>query len=144
MPEEVRFFIRTALFGAALAAAYWFVSHEWIGTIVLSGFGAAGAFLAIVLGRAARRSGRTRSGRPWTWIGLDEVPGQPLGSEPERLPEPSATPLLAAAGAALAALTLAYGPVFVVVAMPLLAIGVSRWVAAASREWSAVERDEPG
>jgi hypothetical protein len=38
---------------------------------------------------------------------------------------------------------LAYGPVFLVAAAPPLLIAAVRWVGAASREWVAVERDEP-
>ena len=55
----------------------------------------------------------------------------------------TATPLIAGAGIALAALSLAYGPVFLVAAAPPLLVAAVRWVGAASREWVAVERDEP-
>ena len=55
-----------------------------------------------------------------------------------------ATPLIGGAGLAIAALALAYGPVFLLAAAPPLMVAAVRWVGAASREWLAVERDDPG
>ena len=44
--------------------------------------------------------------------------------------------------APLAALSLAYGPIFLVAAAPPLLVAAVRWVGAASREWMAVDRDD--
>ena len=143
MPEEIRFFVRTALFGFGLAVVYWFVSYDAIGTIFLLGFGGAAAMLALVLAVAVHHAGRPITGRPWRWIGLERTQGPPIATEPDRLPASTATPLIGGLGLALAALSLAYGPVFLVAAAPPLLIAAVRWVGAASREWVAVERDEP-
>lgn len=143
MPEELRFFVRTAMFGFALAVIYWLVSHDAIGTVFLAGFGGAAAMLAIALGVAVHHAGRPITGRPWRWIGLERTQGLPIADEPDRLPTSTATPLIAGAGLALAALSLAYGPVFLVAAAPPLLVAGVRWVGAASREWVGVERDRP-
>jgi hypothetical protein len=144
MPEEVRFFVRTAAFGFALGAIYWLVSHDPIGTVFLLGFGGAAAMLAVVLAVAVQKADRPITGRPWRWLGLERTQGPPIGTEPERLPTSTATPLIAGAGLALAALSLAYGPIFLVAAAPPLMVAGVRWVGAASREWVGVERDDPG
>ena len=35
MPEEIRFFVRTAAFGVAIGVIYWLVSNESAGTVML-------------------------------------------------------------------------------------------------------------
>lgn len=35
MSEEIRFFLRTALYTGLIALVYWFVSYEWAGTALL-------------------------------------------------------------------------------------------------------------
>ncbi|HWC13157.1 MAG TPA: cytochrome c oxidase subunit 4 [Actinomycetota bacterium] len=53
MAEERRIYVRIALFTAAAAAVYWFVSYERAGTALLVFVTGAAAGLAVMLGRVA-------------------------------------------------------------------------------------------
>ena len=56
LPEEIRFFGRSTLFGIGIAIVYWFVIYEVAGTVLLLAFGigsgVATAFLASQLIKA--------------------------------------------------------------------------------------------
>jgi hypothetical protein len=142
MPEEIRFFLRIAGFGIALAVIYWIVSYEAAGSILLLAFGVAGAFLAVVLAVLVRGRGWPIVGPLWRWVGLGRVESPPIAEEPRRVPSPTVTPLVAGFGVAVASLSIAFGAAFVVAAAPALLVAASRWVREASREWRAVEHDD--
>lgn len=53
MAEEVRFFLRTALYSAGIAAIYWLLSRDPPGTVMLAAIALAGGFLvATMIGHA--------------------------------------------------------------------------------------------
>ncbi len=137
MPEEIRFFLRTAAFGLAIAVVYWFRSYDAIGTVMLGGFGVAGAFLAVVFVHSLRARGWQPHGRPLAWLGLDGDPGSPLGDEPTRYPAAGCAPLACGAGLALAALGAVYGPPPILLAAPILAFGGWTWLRSAMAEYQA-------
>ena len=60
MSEELRFFLRTALYTGLITVVYWFVAYEWAGTVLLAAlFGAALSFVLITTFIVpATRSGR--------------------------------------------------------------------------------------
>lgn len=60
MSEELRFFLRTALYTGLITVIYWFVAYEWTGTVLLAAlFGAALSFVLITTVIVpATRSGR--------------------------------------------------------------------------------------
>lgn len=60
MSEELRFFLRTALYTGLITVVYWFVAYEWTGTVLLAAlFGAALSFVLITTVIVpATRSGR--------------------------------------------------------------------------------------
>lgn len=136
MSEELRFFLRTALYTGLITVIYWFVSYEWAGTVMLAFlFGAA---LSMVLVTAvvvpATRSSRTPAGRPggsllrkfWGWVGFDE-PAEgsphPLEMADEGFPAASIWPI----GLALGALSIGLGAIF---GLWLLVPGIGITVAA--------------
>ena len=137
MPEDIRFFIRTALFGVVLAVVYWLRTYHALGTALLTGFGAAASFLAVVFTHARRANGWRPSGRPWAWRGLDDRAGPPLGMEPTRYPDPGCAPVASGAGLALAALGAVFGPAMLVVSAPFLLFGGWTWLMAAVAEYRA-------
>src|SRR5207253_7525749 len=49
MVEEVAFFIRSAIYGSAVGAVYWFLTYEDAGSILLVGMGLATVVVALVL-----------------------------------------------------------------------------------------------
>ena len=151
MAEEVRFFLRTALYAAVIAVVYWFASrayeglpleYDWAGTTLLAFTAlACGAVTSIVLlfARAARRD----LAREGSWprrlgatanrlIGLEHRSAGgtegPLTGGPELLPAASPWPIVAALAATLILLGLIYGPWLVAPGVVLLVIGVGGWL----------------
>lgn len=153
MAEEVRFFLRTALYSAVIAVVYWFASFEadgiptdydWAGTTllvftVLACGAVAGVVLLFV--RGVRRDLAPRGGSLPArvaetvnrLIGLEhgsaERMEQPLAGEPELIPAGSPWPVVAALAATLVLLGLVYGPWLTVPGTVLLVIAVWGWLA---------------
>ena len=143
MPEEVRFFARSAIFGLVVGVVYWFLSYEAAGTILLLGFGIAGTFLALEV----RRESGVRPGAASGVRGLIPLAGadepNPFSGEGGWLPGPTAAPLATASGLALALLAIVFGPAMLVAAVGPLLVGTALWVRAVVREWRAVDSDAP-
>lgn len=127
MAEELRFFLRIALFAGPAAVVYWFVSYEIAGTILLGALTLAVLlFLATtaVLVREARDdivpdgSGAVlkAAGVTQRLVGFEEdskpAAGSPLESEEEPVAHTSAWPVLTASSLALIGLGLLFGPWF--------------------------------
>ena len=110
MSEELRFFLRTALYTGLITVVYWLVAYEWAGTVLLAAlFGAA---LSLVLTTAvivpATRSGRLDvPGLLGFGEGKDERQ-QALEVTEEGFPAASIWPV----GLALGALLLGLGAIF--------------------------------
>ena len=128
MPEEVGFFGRTAAYGVFIAIAYWFVSYEVTGTVLLGGFGLATGVGFVLLWRRNRAAKRTGS--------LD--PDRPFTDESGPVPLRSFAPLEVGLGVAVLALGLVFGIWFVVAAAAPIAMGAIDWVRAARREHDLV------
>jgi hypothetical protein len=107
MPEELRVFLRAALYVALAAAIYWLVSDEIAGTLLL-GFLLVSCVVFVVLGRALGRRPEHRA----SFLALDDEGGDvaPLEIEEEPVVTTSPWPLLGAMAALLVGLGLLYGP----------------------------------
>ena len=143
MPEETRFFLRSAIFGVIITLVYWFVSYETAGTVLLAGFAIASALLAAVLGLPIRRELRAKGA--WRWLllpGSDEE--SPYSDERGRIPQRSLAPLAAGGGVTLLGLAAVFGPWLALAAVPLLWVGVRGWVRDAMAEFRAVDGDDIG
>jgi hypothetical protein len=152
MAEEVRFFLRTALYAAVIAVIYWFASrayegiplgYDWAGTTLLAFTALACAVvtgIVLLFARAARRALAVREG---SWprrvggtanrlIGLEHRSEggreNPLASGPELLPGASPWPIVAALGATLILLGLVYGPWLVAPGVVVVVIGAGGWL----------------
>lgn len=146
MPEEVRFFARSAVFALVLGVIYWFVSYETAGTVLLLAFALAGFVATALLGRDARRAAREAGsdelGRPWTWAQLSPADqDSPFPSDEGRVPGASVAPLAVASGVALAMLGLVFGPWLILMAAVPLLVGGRIWLREVTAEWHAVEGD---
>ncbi len=160
MPEETRLFVRSCLFAAVVSTVYWFISYDYIGTVLLGGFALASFTLFYLLrrgqpGRAARPGsgggqaaagvpGRGVGGRIRDLVGTSERPGEerPFEDESGRLPGASVAPLLIGIGVAMAALGLIFGLWSVVAgAIPLL-LGFREWLREVSAELGALVADD--
>lgn len=107
MPEELRIFVRAALYLAAVTAIYRVVSDEVAGTLLLGGLFVS-SLVFIALGRALGRSSEQKQ----SFLAFDEAGGEtaPLEIEEEPVVTVSPWPLLGAAAAMLIGLGLLYGP----------------------------------
>jgi hypothetical protein len=149
--EEVRFFLRTALYAAVIAVVYWFASREYEGIVL--GYDWAGTTLlaftvlacgaipgAVLLLVRTARQGWTMGNGPLPrrirvalnrLIGFGEVAGRteaPLAGGPDLLPAESPWPIVSAVAGTLILLGLVYGAWLIVPGVVLLAIGAGGWL----------------
>ena len=122
MSEEVRFFLRTALYTGLIATIYWFVSYEWAGTVLLAFlFGSAIFFVVVTsaLVKSARLSEATDGKRGparllQAVIGFEDDPDveppAPLEMAEDRFPTRSIWPLALAIAVTFLSLGLIFGP----------------------------------
>lgn len=144
MAEELRFFLRTALYSAVIAVIYWFASYnttiedgyDWAGTGLLVATVLATGAVVAVAGFFARRALHGEPGSTLAvigrWLLLSDPGGEadhePLETGLDPLPRSSAWPLVAAAAATIIALGLVFGPWLTLPGIALLAWTVWSWV----------------
>jgi hypothetical protein len=132
MAEEVRFFLRTAIYTLLITAVYWFVSYEEAGTVLFA-FVAASALIFIAITLWLSKAARPSSWSPRALVGFDDRPQDeahgPLELDEEVFPPASGWPLSAALAATLVGLGLIFGAWLWV---PGLALGLSTLVGWAS------------
>jgi Cytochrome c oxidase subunit IV len=130
MVEEVALFIRSAIYGIAVGAIYWFLTYEDAGSILLVGMGLATVVVALVLWFGLDR--RWRSLRP-----NEDAPDRPFEDEAGRIPEPTVAPLVLAFGTALTVLGLVFTPALVITGLILSLIAAREWLRSAVVESAA-------
>ncbi len=135
MAEEVRFFGRLSLFAITAGVAYWFISYENAGTVLLLGFGIATGVAFVVL-RRGQPAAASDAGAAGAAGGSGEPgrPDGPFGDESGPVPTRSAAPLAVGFGLAVIALSGAFGPWFVLAGTVPLLIGATDWLRSANRE----------
>lgn len=110
MAEEVRFYLRVALFTTLIATVYWFVSYEEAGTLLLAGIVASAViFIVLIAGGVAgsRRGPKTAAGI----LGFEETDrDDPLALGEDTFPTSTVWPLVASVAAVLVTVGLVYGP----------------------------------
>ena len=127
--EEVRYFGRISAYALVVGVAYWFLSYEAAGTMLLIGFGLATGAGFLVLRSGARHAQGADA--------ADDAAGQPDGpfaDESGPVPTRSGAPLAVGFGVAAVALAGAFGPWFIIAgAVPLL-LGAADWLRSAEHE----------
>ena len=126
--DEAVLFGRLAIFGVVVGVAYWFLTYETAGTVMLIGFGVASAVASISLWAKPSRSALV-AGLPDGKV--------PAGWGDERIPAPAFAPLIVGAGVAITALGLALGPLILPVGVVVALIGGRYWLEAAIGEADA-------
>lgn len=123
MIEELRLFVRIALYAAPAAALYWLLSSEVSGTWMLSALVVAVAMWVVSATALSRRRPQPSSAR---LLGFEETETESQRSSlelaPQVLPGPSAWPAAAALAAFVTGLGAVYGGWF---AIPGLLLGVT-------------------
>jgi hypothetical protein len=118
--EEVRFFLRTAIYTLTITVIYWFLSYEIAGSTLLLSLGLAAIFfvvVGVVMIRQAKEDPAPGDARPGNVVqrtlGFDEPEGEgvraPLALEDDMMPSSSIWPLTTAIAALLLGLGLIYG-----------------------------------
>lgn len=149
MAEELRFFLRTAVYAAVVATVYWFVSgtaqfrYDWAGTVMLAFVVFATGIVVTVAGIAvegARGDLRPSSGTPLgravgtlnRILGFadrtDRASDQPLAHGLEPIPQVSVWPIIAGFAALLIGLGLVFGPFLLVPGIAVAAGTIWGWL----------------
>jgi hypothetical protein len=137
--EEVRFFLRTALYTIGITIVYWFISYEIAGSVLLLSLGLSAIFFvfagAVMIHHNRREvvPDRTKSGNPIKrTVGFEEEASEtvtpPLSFEEEAVPTSSIWPLVAAVGALGMGLGLVYGGWLWAPGVMLATVAVWGWV----------------
>jgi hypothetical protein len=143
MAEEVRFFLRTTLYSAAIGLLYWYISYEVAGSVMLAfvvlATGLVVGFLTVAV-RATRGELAAGDGGPATRLALTilQTVGfveprtaaleEPLAAGLGRFARGSAWPMTGGAGALLVGLGLVYGPWLLLPGIVVLAFTVWGWI----------------
>jgi len=118
--EEIRFFLRTAIYTLTITVIYWFLSYEIAGSALLLSLGLSAIFF-VVVGFVMIRHAKEdplpedthRANVLQRTLGFDEPEGEtvrpPLALEDEPIPSSSIWPLATAIAALLLGLGLIYG-----------------------------------
>jgi hypothetical protein len=143
MAEEVRFFLRTALYTAVIGGVYWYFSYEVAGSVMLGFVAAATGVIVIVVVatvRAARGETSGSGGGPLARIGraglrvvgFGEPAGaaddEPLAAGLDPLPLASPWPLAGGAAALLLGFGLVYGPWLILPGLVAATLVVLGWL----------------
>jgi hypothetical protein len=135
LPEEIAFFARSAAYALVVAIAYWFLTYEVAGTILLGGFGVASAVLVGLLFWKRPRPAGPAGGAGPSWSGpLDTAPDGPFGNESGAVPAPTMAPLQLGFGLAVLVLTVPFGPAMALAAVVPLVVGAVGWLRAVEAE----------
>jgi hypothetical protein len=127
MAEEIVVFARSAVYFGAIGTAYWFLTYEIAGSVLLASSALASAFVTIVLRLGLRDEPRSADG---TSIG----PDGPFGDESGRLPSPTAAPLGVGFGLALVVLGLVFTGALTLAGSILVLLASRAWLRAAMAE----------
>lgn len=118
MAEELRLFLRSALYAGAIAVVYWFVSYDVAGTVFLVSVALGGAGLVAAFAVFAS-SDEVRPPQPGPalvrWFGFrdtDPAHAHPLEVDEGRIAHASPWPLVAALASVLGAVGLVFGAWF--------------------------------
>jgi hypothetical protein len=132
-PTEARVFQGIAVLASIVAIVYWFVSYEPAGTLLLVGFAVASGIIGLLLANAGSDWRAAAAGRP------ARDAERPLLDESGRIPSPTLAPFAVGIGAAVALLSLVFGPAPLLVGVLPLAWGAADWLRRAAAELDAQE-----
>ena len=125
LTAEAKLFARMAIFGVAIGVAYWFLTYETAGSVMLTTFGAASGLAAVAIWLGSRR--RTTA-RP--------VGASAYGTA-EPVPHPGWAPIGIAIGLGGVALAGPFGPWLAIAGLFLAIRSAKAWLDAHMRESDA-------
>lgn len=134
LSDEAKVFARMSIFGIVVGGAYWFLTYEVAGTVLLLGFG-----LAAGLATVANFIRSRRAASDATVAGGESVPDE--AAEP--YPEPGWAPLIISLGVGGLALGAAFGPWLTIAGLLVVIAGGASWLSAAIREARSAHGSRP-
>jgi hypothetical protein len=138
LSSEAKLFGRMAMFGIGVGAAYWFLTYEPAGSMMLTTFGVASGIAAVAIFVGSRR--QPKVDRP----AADGPVGVTLDGPAEPVPEPGWAPLGIAIGLGGVALAGPFGPWLAIAGLFLAVRSAKTWLDAAVRETDAARgRERP-
>lgn len=138
---EAKLFARMAIFGLVVGVAYWFLTYETAGSVMLTTFGFASGIAAVAIWAGSRSARRAR--RPTE----DAAAGK--GPEGDAVPRPGWAPLGIALGLGGVALAGPFGPWLAIAGLFLAIRSAKTWLDATMREtddargFGSHHRDDP-
>jgi len=143
MPEEMRFMLRSAFYSSFVGIAYWLLTREPAGTVLLIGCGLAATVMFGALVYEWRQSGHRLTGPPWRWALLPPSSYESETTDQSgRLPRPTFAPITAALGVVLIALGLVFGIWMALFGVIPLLVGLRLWIRDVNAEWRAVDSSD--
>jgi hypothetical protein len=131
LTAEAKLFARMAIFGIAIGIAYWFLTYETAGSVMLTTFGAASGLAAVAIWLGSRRRTTARPARA-----TGDGSGEPV-------PHPGWAPLGIAIGLGGVALAGPFGPWLAIAGLFLAIRSAKAWLDAQMRESDAAWSLEP-
>ncbi|HEY8439051.1 MAG TPA: cytochrome c oxidase subunit 4 [Candidatus Limnocylindrales bacterium] len=127
---ETKLFARMAIFGLAVGVAYWFLTYETAGSVMLTTFGFASGIAAVAIwaGSRATRGARDRTGD----AAASAVAAATV--ETDVVPRPGWAPLGIAVGLGGVALAGPFGPWLAIAGLFLTIRSAKTWLDATMRE----------
>ena len=144
LSDEAKVFARMSIFGIVVGGAYWFLTYEVAGTVLLLGFGLA-AGLATVANVIRSRGAASDAGAAGDEVsGGESAPGEAVSGEAvEPYPEPGWAPLIISLGVGGLALGAAFGPWLTLAGLLVAIAGGASWLSAAVREARSAQGSRP-
>jgi hypothetical protein len=139
LSDEAKVFARMSIFGIVVGGAYWFLTYEVAGTVLLLGFGLAAGLATVANFIRSRRAASDTTAAGDEVAGGESVPVE--AAEP--YPEPGWAPLIISLGVGGLALGAAFGPWLTIAGLLVAIVGGASWLSAAIREARSAHESRP-
>ena len=126
VPWEAQLFARMAAFGIVVGVAYWFLTYETAGSVLLFTFGFASGIAALAIFAGSLRARRHGTG--------ERAVAAAPASDVEPVPRPTFGPLLLAVGLGLVVLGTVLGPWLLIAGLLVVISATKGWLGAAMDE----------
>lgn len=132
--DEAKVFARMSIFGLVVGGAYWFLTYEVAGTVLLVGFGLAAGLATVANFIRSRRAAGDAPAAGHEVVGAEAA---------EPFPEPGWAPLIISLGVGGLALGAAFGPWLTIAGLLVAVAGGASWLSAAIREARSAHGSRP-
>ena len=139
LSDEAKVFARMSIFGIVVGGAYWFLTYEVAGTVLLLGFGLAAGLATVANFIRSRRAASDARAAGDEVSGGENDPDE--AAEP--YPEPGWAPLIISLGVGGLALGAAFGPWLTIAGLLVVIAGGASWLSAAIREARSAHGTRP-